>query len=291
MVPLLTHPRLGAGGPRVVAAVVGILIACGRGTAAAAAAAGASRAGAPARPPVDAAQVQQIIEMGFPQAAAELALRRARSPRSIGLLAKAAAPVGPGWPPLWPHLACASAATWSGPGRLAQASGHGANMWGAAASGLPLRLREAAGGASGRAPLGQDTVPYPNTVSCGACAGRQPRPQHGGAGHRLAHLAPGGGRGGGRAGRRGARRRRRGRGGRVRRRPAARRGAAARRGRAGARAGARQGAGGRRAGERTAALSASVAHALSRGAAALACSGTPRWCARGDAKPYRVQER
>ncbi len=104
MVPLLTHPRLGAGGPRVVAAVVGILIACGRGTAAAAAAAGASRAGAPARPPVDAAQVQQIIEMGFPQAAAELALRRARSPRSIGLLAKAAAPVGPGWPLLWLHL-------------------------------------------------------------------------------------------------------------------------------------------------------------------------------------------
>jgi len=187
--------------------------------------------------------------------------------------------------------AFASAATWSGFGRLAQARGHGASMWGAAASGLPLRLREAAGGASSRAPLGQDTLPYPKITSCGACAGRQPWPQHGGAGHRLAHLAPGGGRGGGRAGRRGARRRRRGRGGRVRRRPAARRGAAARRGRAGARAGARQGAGGRRAGERTAALSASVAHALSRGAAALACSGTPRWCARGDAKPYRVQER
>jgi len=127
VVPLLTHPRLGAGGARLVAAVVGILIACGRGTAAAAASAGAARAGAPARPPVDAAQVQQIIEMGFPQAAAELALRRARAPPGTQRC-------GPMPQRLWVRLAfvlippmCASAATWSGHGRLAQASGHGAN--------------------------------------------------------------------------------------------------------------------------------------------------------------------
>ncbi|KAK9821448.1 hypothetical protein WJX81_000342 [Elliptochloris bilobata] len=81
-VPLLRRQELGDAGPRVVGALAGILIACSRGTAAAAAGAGAARAGALAgRAPawavaVDAVQVQQIIEMGFPQAAAELALRR-----------------------------------------------------------------------------------------------------------------------------------------------------------------------------------------------------------------------
>lgn len=79
VLPLLEHPQLGAAGPRLIGALVGILVSCSWGTRAAGPSwAAAAAPGAPARAAVDAAQVQQIIEMGFPQPAAELALRRVR---------------------------------------------------------------------------------------------------------------------------------------------------------------------------------------------------------------------
>ena len=88
VLPLFEHRQLGAAGARLIASLVCILASCSWGVLAPVGAprlqrilrASAAPPGAPARAAVDAVQVQQIIEMGFPQPAAELALRRVRLP-------------------------------------------------------------------------------------------------------------------------------------------------------------------------------------------------------------------